>query len=131
MTITNRNLAPGTKLEARYKGHDYTAIVIEINESIRYQLADGRDFKTPSGAGSAIRVGKATNGWAFWSIAAENGKAPQSEMKKRTAKAKVSEVVIQRMDDGRYFCNACQDAFDVPGDIEPLGCPKGHERIAA
>lgn len=36
---------------------------------VMYRLEDGREFKSPSAAGTAI-TGKACNGWAFWSVGA-------------------------------------------------------------
>src|SRR5438309_1515734 len=67
MAIQDRNLSVGTKLYARYKGQTYTAEVIEKEGKPGYRLADGREFKSPSAAGTAI-TGLACNGWAFWSV---------------------------------------------------------------
>ena len=66
MSIEDRNLKPGTHLVARYKKQEHQATVIEGEEGgLRYRLEDGREFKSPSAAGSAI-TGHACNGWAFW-----------------------------------------------------------------
>jgi hypothetical protein len=67
MAITDRNLSAGTKLYARYKGQTYTAEVVEKEGGTAYRLSDGREFKSPSAAGTAI-TDKACNGWAFWSV---------------------------------------------------------------
>ena len=69
MTITDRNLKAGTKLIAHYKKVEYKAEVIggEDGKPIYRLAADGREFKSPSSAGTAI-TGKACNGWAFWSL---------------------------------------------------------------
>ncbi len=68
MAIENRNLEPGTKLIAKYKKEEYRAEVIAgEEEKVKYRLADGREFKSPSAAGTAI-TSKACNGWAFWSV---------------------------------------------------------------
>src|SRR6266508_1974884 len=67
MAIQDRNLSVGTKLYARYKGQTHTAEVIEMDGGTAYRLADGREFKSPSAAGTAITE-KACNGWAFWSV---------------------------------------------------------------
>ena len=69
MSIENRNLKAGTKLVARYKGKEHTAEVVKTDDGLRYRLKDGREFKSPSSAGSAVMGGKACNGWKFWSIA--------------------------------------------------------------
>ena len=71
MAIENRELAPGTKLVARYKGQVYTAEVVQTDEGVRYRLEDGKDYKSPSSAGSAVMGGNATNGWRFWSLQGE------------------------------------------------------------
>lgn len=64
------SLRPGTRLTARFKGADYGAEVIEAQDgAIRYRLDDGREFKSPSAAGTAVMGGSACNGWRFWSVA--------------------------------------------------------------
>src|SRR5436309_87516 len=85
MAIQDRNLSVGTKLYARYKGQTYTAEVIETEGGTAYRLADGREFKSPSAAGTAITE-KACNGWAFWSVGdgAENT-GPVTSTKTRPA----------------------------------------------
>ena len=70
MPIENRNLEAGTKLIAGFKKVEYRAEVIagEGEGKFKYKLADGREFKSPSAAGTAI-TGGACNGWSFWRIA--------------------------------------------------------------
>ena len=68
MAIEDRNLSPGTKLAATYKKVGHKAEVIAGDDGkVRYRLDDGREFKSPSSAGTAI-TGKACNGWTFWSV---------------------------------------------------------------
>ncbi len=68
MAIENRELEPGTKLIARYKKEEYRAEVLAGDEGkVKYRFADGREFKSPSSAATAV-TGKAANGWNFWSI---------------------------------------------------------------
>src|SRR5437899_312233 len=63
-------LEPGTKLIARYKGEQHVAEVVEGEEGkVYFRLADGRQFKSPSAAGSTVMGGQACNGWRFWSLA--------------------------------------------------------------
>ena len=77
MAIENRNLEPGTKLIAKYKKEEYRAEVIAGGEGkVKYRLADGKEFKSPSSAGTAI-TGKACNGWAFWSIETKEEEPPE------------------------------------------------------
>jgi hypothetical protein len=77
MAIADRNLTPGTKLWARYKGGVYTAEVVaqadgQDNQTIAYRLTlngEPKDYKSPSAAGAAIMGPNRTcNGWAFWSV---------------------------------------------------------------
>lgn len=71
MPIENRNLESGTKLTACYKKQEYTAEVVTGEKGKTfYKLPDGREFKSPSSAATAI-TGKACNGWAFWSVDTE------------------------------------------------------------
>jgi hypothetical protein len=60
----DRDLQPGDGLIARYRGELYFA---SIESDGKVRLSDGRLFSTVSGAGKAVRSGKATNGWDFWS----------------------------------------------------------------
>jgi hypothetical protein len=124
MSIENRNLKPGTKLVARYKGEEQTAEVVETEEGFRYRLEDGREFKSPSSAGSAIMSGSACNGWRFWSVASSEEAKPK---KAGNPNAKNNpNGLISRLEDGRFFCSACQEPFEAPEGVEPQGCPKGH-----
>jgi len=77
MAIENRDLEAGTKLIAKYKKEEYRAEVITGEDGkVKYRLTDGREFKSPSSAGTAI-TGKACNGWAFWSV--DPGEEPAEE----------------------------------------------------
>ena len=127
MSITDRNLEAGTKLVARYKGKEYAAEVVKTEEGVRYRLEDGREFKSPSSAGSAVMDGSACNGWRFWSLAGSEEAKPKKATKK-PSKSNGNRVtdLISRLEDGRFFCSACQEAFEAPEGIEPQGCPKGH-----
>ncbi len=161
MTIENRDpstglrtgLKAGTRLVARYKGQEYSAEVVQTEKGLRYRLADGREFKSPSAAGSAVMGGTACNGWRFWSLAdslpvREAAQATKPGRRspvraKKTARQKPVEArpkatnrtaAFQRLPasadtakgQARFFGNACMDAFTAPATAEPIGCPKGH-----
>jgi hypothetical protein len=92
MAIQDRNLAVGTQLWARYKGEVHTAEVVlnpkandESGRPIAYRLSDGREFKSPSAAGTAI-TGKACNGWAFWSVGEPTEKPAKAERPARSGR---------------------------------------------
>jgi hypothetical protein len=134
MPIENRDLAAGTQLVARYKKQEYTATVVEGEEGgLRYRLEDGREFKSPSAAGSAVMGGVACNGWRCWSVAGE-GKASAPKAERKPAKDANKKGLFERLPDqegqpegmARYFCSACMDGFLAPVDQEPTECPKGH-----
>jgi hypothetical protein len=144
MALENRNLEAGTRLVARYKKQEYTATVVEgEGGGLRYRLEDGREFKSPSAAGSAVMGGVACNGWRFWSLAGEGkAAAPKKERKapapKAAPKAKKPAPKtqgFQRLPNGegaaeataKFFCDACMEAFEAPVDSEPTTCPKGHQ----
>jgi len=128
MPIENRDLKPGTKLAAWYKGKDYSAEVVETKEGLRYRLEDGREFKSPSSAGSAVMGGHACNGWRFWSLAGEaEPKAPKKEPKKNGKRSPRRTAAFEQLEDGRAFCSACLEAFQVADDQEPEECPRGHK----
>ena len=86
MSITDRNLKSGTRLASCYKGREYSADVVQTEEGARYRLEDGREFKSPSSAGSAVMGGKACNGWRFWSLA--HGEAIKARAGKRRGKGR-------------------------------------------
>ncbi len=78
MPIENRNLKAGTKLVARYHKQPYSCEVMEgEGGKLRYRLADGREFKSPSAAGMAI-TGHACDGWVFWNVETANA-APATQ----------------------------------------------------
>ncbi len=135
MSIEDRNLATGTKLVARYKGHEYRCVVVAGEGDKRgYKMEcpdhpdlHGKEFKSPSSAGSAVMGGSACNGWRFWSVAgSEKAKPKKTSKKAEKENANPGNGLIERMEDGRYFCSACQEAFEAPKGVEPQGCPKGH-----
>ncbi len=134
MSIENRNLKAGTKLVAKYKGKDYSAEVVKTKDGLGYRLADGREFKSPSSAGSAVMGGSACNGWRFWTLASEAAKkTPRPASRKAKA-----DLVFEPMEDQtgapegqvRYFCTACMKGFAAPEGVEPLACPDGHKNEA-
>jgi hypothetical protein len=137
MSIEDRKLAVGTKLVARYKGHEYGCVVTaREGEKVGYKMEcpdhpdlHGKEFKSPSSAGSAVMGGSACNGWRFWSLAgSEEAKPKKAPKRGGKGKGNPGKNLIERMEDGRYFCNACMEAFDAPAGVEPQGCPKGHTR---
>ena len=141
MAIEIRNLEPVTKLIAKYKKEEYRAEVIAGEEGkVKYRLADGREFKSPSAAGTAI-TSKACNGWAFWSVDlgdtpgepeiqdSQVEDSPEPEVVEQPSSAAFRRVPNQRgVGEGeiRLYCGACQKSFTAPADQQPESCPEGH-----
>ena len=133
MAIEKKDLPVGTKLVAKYKKDVYKAEVVQTEEGVRYRLEDGRAFTSLSGAGSAVRDGKSTNGWSFWSVETEG--EPGQPVGTKTETSKRSNGVIRRTPNQkgapegqvRYFCSACLDSFYAQEGETPSACPKGHD----
>jgi len=105
MPLENRNLEAGTRLAAKHKGTTYTCEVVQTEEGLRYRLEDGREFKSPSPAGSAVMNGMACNGWRFWSLAdevTEKAKAAKKEPKAKKNGSTKQEAVA---------CGECGETF--------------------
>ena len=135
MALENRNLEAGTRLVARYKGQTYSAEVVQTEEGLRYRLEDGRDFKSPSAAGSAVMGGTACNGWRFWSLegqepARKERKEPKAKGKGKRSKFRTIKKLPnqQGLEEGqvRYFCSACMKSFVVEDGQESEACLEGH-----
>ena len=144
MAIENRDLEAGTKLIARYKKEEYKAeVVLGEDGKVKYRLADGREFKSPSSAGTAITT-KACNGWAFWSIEPVSAPIEPEEQETSEEPAEDSEdtetpeeppaagfrrVPNQKgVEEGqvRLYCDACQKSFASSADQPAATCPEGH-----
>ena len=141
MPIKNRDLEAGTRLVASYKKQSYFCDVVQDGEKTLYVLEDGRRFKSPSAAGSALMDGKAVNGWRFWSLAEvqslenrSNQKGAEQRQPRSAAKSRTNKRMIYRLPNqngleagmSRYFCNGCQKSFIVATDVTPEACPEGH-----
>ena len=117
MAISDRNLSVGTQLVARYKGQPYQATLVETDAGPRYKLNDGREFKSPSAAGSAVMGGNACNGWAFWSLAGEQPRQASTEPTSgatratRGRKAKDSHATPSEATEG-VTCAECGATFE-------------------
>jgi hypothetical protein len=73
-----KQLAAGMRLVASYRKETHTAEVIEGEEGkLRFRLADGREFTSPSAAGAAVMGGIACNGWRFWSLSTDEAEEPK------------------------------------------------------
>ena len=143
MAIENRDLQAGTKLIAKYKKEEYRAEVIAGEEGkVKYRLADGQEFKSPSAAGTAV-TGKACNRWAFWSLepdaaptdlpeasSEEQGEAAEDAEKQNPPPAAGFRRVPNQKGVGegevRLYCDACQSSFTSPADQPVATCPEGH-----
>jgi hypothetical protein len=126
MAITDRNLTAGTKLAARYKGTMHEAEVVQTEEGLRYQLSDGRSFKSLSSVATAI-TGKSANGWSFWSLASEVTTtsstiipAPKPTRRRKLKAEATPEPALPIVEqvDGTYECGECSSAFESREAVE-------------
>lgn len=146
MPIGNRTLAAGTRLVANYRKARYACIVSAGDDGKTvFTLEDGRAFKSPSAAGSAVMAGSACNGWKFWSVDGEAPAPPaQTAAKpKRAGKAKHANgehraIKPASSQEGaaegmtKFFCDSCMRGFEHPTDQgEPAACPEGHPATVA
>ncbi len=132
MPVENRDLSAGTVLKARHKGKEHTCEVVKTKDGLRYRLADGKEFNSPSSAGGEITGGVAVNGWRFWSLGSEpkprkargdkaqaktsakesTKKASATRSAKSTDKKAAKKKVARAATKGdAYGCGACGETF--------------------
>ena len=136
MTIEDRNLEPGTKLAARYKGQAHSVLVLKDDEGkLGFELDNGTIYKSLSKAGSDVMNGTACNGWRFWSL--EGDLPEKKEAASKEAKGKVVKLIKRvpnqkGVDEGstKWFCGACMKSFVTDTTDEPDACPQGHPKLA-
>ncbi len=131
MAIENRDLAVGTKLVGRHRKTEHICEVVQTEDGVRYQLADGRTFKSPSSAAKAVMGGVSANGWRFWSLAGDVlSDAPAATSPKPTRSVRqIKKLPNQKgVADGKtkWFCSGCMESFLAASGDEPEACPKGH-----
>ena len=148
MTITNRNLEPGTKLTGKYKGKSFICTVEAGEEGKVVFRLEGQDktFNSVSSAANVVTKGP-INGWAFWSREGEEATKPgkvttkkaasnkgSSAAKARTrARTKAPHRIIRLHDnqedlsegESRWWCDGCMESFMA--FEEPKQCPNGHQ----
>lgn len=109
-------LATGTVLVAKYKGTEHRCEVVSGEDGKRrFRLEDGREFRSPSSAGSAVMDGVACNGWRFWSLADGAIKAPSKPTKQTGTQAKAEPESAKPE---RPRCEACGKNFMSAKQLE-------------
>src|SRR3972149_201987 len=126
MANTDRDLADGTRLVARYKKQTFVCTVEKeaIGGKLAFVLEDGRRFKSPSAAGSAVMGNIACNGWRFWSLEGEGpGTEAGAEAGRRRLVKPSRAHVVERVAQIR-------EEMVGAGDLAPAGseCPSCGER---
>lgn len=97
------------RLVARYRGTEHVAEVVAGEDGKPHcQLSDGRLFKSPSAAGSAVMGGTACNGWRFWSFAdaAATDESPPPREAKASRRPRCERC-------GKRFASAAQLAHHI------------------
>jgi hypothetical protein len=73
------DLVAGERANSTQASAPATAVVGENGALV----IDGQPFTTPSAAGSHVRGGKATNGWAFWAVERDGTTVPLATVRAR------------------------------------------------
>ncbi len=131
MPIEDRELSEGTRLVARYKGGAHVCEVVRTDggpdgaSALRYRLADGREFASPSGAGRAV-IGHACNGWRFWSVAgadvAEPSRAVRPPRRAKTSKQTTPKQGRKTAKQGRSRAKAAHARGQTTEGDGAFGC---------
>src|SRR5687767_2883905 len=114
MAIKDRNLETGSVLVATYKKERYECRVDEEEGKQTFVLQDGRRFKSPSAAASAVMSGKAVNGWLFWSLADRSEESIPAPQPSTATKKLIRRLPNQKgieAGKARYWCNGCMKSF--------------------
>ena len=77
--IAAGRLRPGEKLTSTQRSAPGTA-TLQANGDMQH---DGVTYTSPSSAGSAVRNGKATNGWRFWAVERDGSSVPLATVRAR------------------------------------------------
>ncbi len=86
MSIEDRSLKPGTVLVARYKKRDHRCEVVKGAEGKVAFRVGGKEYGSPSAAGSAVMGGTACNGWRFWTPEGTEAKPTKAARTPKAAK---------------------------------------------
>jgi hypothetical protein len=88
-----KQVKAGATLVGRHHGKEHTCRVVETSEGLRFRLAGGETFGSPSGAAKHV-LGCQANGWAWWSVhtkadaAVKESRADGQRRRRAAAKAK-------------------------------------------
>jgi hypothetical protein len=98
MPIENRDLPVGIRLEANYKKTRYICVVeAEEDGKLAFVLEDGKRFKSPSSAASAVMGGSAANGWRFWAVEGDAPATAPATEKPAAAKKEKAFKLLRRL----------------------------------
>lgn len=111
-----KKLVAGLRLSATYRKVQHTAEVVATEDgTLRFRLSDGREFKSPSAAGSAVMDGIACNGWRFWSLqGAETATEAAPDSEPATAPAQTPDGADAKP---RPRCPRCGKQFVGPDQL--------------
>ena len=137
MPIENRGLPAGTRLEATYKKTRYICVVeAEEDGKLAFVLEDGKRFKSPSSAASAVMGGSAANGWRFWTVEGEAAPTPAAHAPNKRARGpkptgtrtrgKKAEAAAPQPEEGDYLIDS--DGRPIPEDQVTLASALEEER---
>ena len=80
-----KSLQAGTRLVATYRKQQHVVEVVDGEDGkLRFRLADGRQYSSPSAAGSAVMGGVSCNGWRFFSLQTDDAEEPKPAAAKQS-----------------------------------------------
>jgi hypothetical protein len=83
VTVADLVAAGDVAVEERVSSTQASAPATAVVSSDGGLTIDGQRFATPSAAGSYVRGGKATNGWAFWAVERDGTTVPLATVRAR------------------------------------------------
>jgi hypothetical protein len=121
MSIEDRNLKPGTVLVKRYKKRDYRCEVVKGKDGKLTYKVGGKEYASPSGAGSAVMGGAACNGWKWWTI--ERPEKPKRQRMTRPEGLAVEHATRAKSPTSRSTAKPATKATKAPKTAKRAGKP--------
>jgi hypothetical protein len=127
--IEDRNLKPGTVLIARYHKKDHRCEVVKGEDGRVAFRVSGKEYGSPSAAGSAVMGGVSCNGWRWWTIEGAETKKPAKSAKstKKLAKSKAAAKPEGKAKKARTVAGGANG--DEPPVEKPVNCGEGGQEF--
>jgi hypothetical protein len=124
MSIQDRNLKAGTALVARYKKKDYRCEVVTGEDGKLAYRTGGKEYESPSGAGSAVMGGQACNGWRFWTVEGEQQPRTKATTTRTAAKKAAPKAKAKQEPKAKRGSKRARKVAGGANGAEPASEPK-------